>query len=682
MIFFFSDPTNPNLAAIVESIADAVTHARFVGADQSSDGVVLLRIIQVLKTLILSPEGSALTNESVCEIIMSCFRICFETRLNELLRRTAEHALRDMILLLFMRLPQFVEDEQTFNIKALKIRPEDSTKKTKSRSSEDSSSEIEVLDQKSEVSENPDNVQDTNEEQVIEAEKIEESVPEIETLVVEEPEIEASSVPEQEVLENEEYINSLGVRFTNSDLENSLAPYGIPCIRELFRFLVSLCNPSDPQNTDAIVHVALNLLTIVFEVAADNLGNYTSLIALVKDDLCKNLIGLLNTERLSLFSTNMQVCFLLFEALRSHLKFQLENYLVKLCDIIVSENTRIVYETRELALENILQLFRVPGFAAELYINYDCDLYCVNLFENITKMLSKNALSAVATQTIYSTHLLSLDSLLTVIEAINKNCMSLKKGNSVSYKRHSRNNSNARNDIVIDGHDAIHVSREEIKNLHTFIKYNSMNSRFSGTYRVGEPLNEQKLADLKSKKRILHQGTELFNQRPEKGIQFLQENGFLNPQLDPLEIAHFLRENPGLDKKMIGEYISKKKNVESKILEVFVKSFDFTNVRIDKALRLYLETFRLPGEAPLIFLVMEHFAEHWHKYNDKEVANADAAFRLAYAIIMLNMDQHNHNAKKLNVPMTVDDFIKNLRGLNDNADFSQEMLANVYNSIK
>lgn len=130
----------------------------------------------------------------------------------------------------------------------------------------------------------------------------------------------------------------------------------------------------------------------------------------------------------------MQVCFLLFESLRAHLKFQLENYLVKLCDIISSENAKIVYETRELALENLLQLFRVPGFAAELYINYDCDLYCVNLFENITKMLSKNALSATATQSIYSTHLLSLESLLTIIEAIDKNCASLKKGNSVSYK--------------------------------------------------------------------------------------------------------------------------------------------------------------------------------------------------------------------------------------------------------
>lgn len=111
---------------------------------------------------------------------------------------------------------------------------------------------------------------------------------------------------------------------------------------------------------------------------------------------------------------------------------------------------------------------------------------------------------------------------------------------------------------------------------------------------------------------ILMQGTELFNQRPDKGIQFLQENGLLNSKLDPVEVVKFLRENSGLDKAMIGDYISKKKNVESKILETFVKSFDFANTDIDVALRQYLETFRLPGEAPLIFLVMEHFAEHWH----------------------------------------------------------------------
>lgn len=84
----FSDPTNSSLPIIVQSIADAVTHARFVGSDNNSDGVVLLKIVQVLRTLMLSPEGSALSNESVCEIILSCFRICFETRLNGMIYLT------------------------------------------------------------------------------------------------------------------------------------------------------------------------------------------------------------------------------------------------------------------------------------------------------------------------------------------------------------------------------------------------------------------------------------------------------------------------------------------------------------------------------------------------------------------------------------------------------------------
>ena len=39
--------------------------------------------------------------------------------------------------------------------------------------------------------------------------------------------------------------------------------------------------------------------------------------------------------------------------------------------------------------------------------------------------------------------------------------------------------------------------------------------------------------------------------------------------------------------------------------------------------------------------------------NGKPFVNVDAAFTLAYAVIILNVDQHNSNAKKQNVPMTV-----------------------------
>lgn len=68
---------------------------------------------------------------------------------------------------------------------------------------------------------------------------------------------------------------------------------------------------------------------------------------------------------------------------------------------------------------------------------------------------------------------------------------------------------------------------------------------------------------------------------------------------------------------------------------------------------MLLETFRLPGESPVIEFLMEHFSQYWFESNNAPFAHADAAFTLVYAIIMLNVDQHSSNAKKQNIPMTV-----------------------------
>ncbi len=64
-------------------------------------------------------------------------------------------------------------------------------------------------------------------------------------------------------------------------------------------------------------------------------------------------------------------------------------------------------------------------------------------------------------------------------------------------------------------------------------------------------------------------GTEQFNIKPSKAIAYLQEQGIFATPLDPGEVCTFLKENPKIDKKMIGEYISSKKN--PKILEAYQK---------------------------------------------------------------------------------------------------------------
>lgn len=45
--YSFSDANHDAAAEAIENMADAVTHARFVGTDPASDEVVLMKILQV-----------------------------------------------------------------------------------------------------------------------------------------------------------------------------------------------------------------------------------------------------------------------------------------------------------------------------------------------------------------------------------------------------------------------------------------------------------------------------------------------------------------------------------------------------------------------------------------------------------------------------------------------------------
>ena len=47
------------------------------------------------------------------------------------------------------------------------------------------------------------------------------------------------------------------------------------------------------------------------------------------------------------------------------------------------------YEKQEMALECIVEFCSTSNFMVDLYVNYDCDLYCTNLFENMCKFLYK-----------------------------------------------------------------------------------------------------------------------------------------------------------------------------------------------------------------------------------------------------------------------------------------------------
>ncbi|KAG8836919.1 guanine nucleotide exchange protein for ADP-robosylation factor [Serendipita sp. 400] len=183
----------------------------------------------------------------------------------------------------------------------------------------------------------------------------------------------------------------------------------------------------------------------------------------------------------------------------------------------------------------------------------------------------------------------------------------------------------------------------------------------------------------KLRKMTLAEGYRLFNSKPKKGINYFLDKGFIASRT-PKNIAAFLINADGLSKTSIGEYLGEGDEENIAIMHDFVDMLDLTNLPFVNALRTFLQAFRLPGEAQKIDRYMLKFADRYMAGNtDTPFANATTAYVLAYSTIMLNTDAHNPQVKRR---MTKQDFIKNNRGINDDADLPEEILSAIFDDIQ
>ncbi|GMH32506.1 hypothetical protein BSKO_00340 [Bryopsis sp. KO-2023] len=192
----------------------------------------------------------------------------------------------------------------------------------------------------------------------------------------------------------------------------------------------------------------------------------------------------------------------------------------------------------------------------------------------------------------------------------------------------------------------------------------------------GDTAKGAELTQIREYKTRLLKGIALFNKSPKKGMEFLLDEGVLAD--DPDEIASFFGKTDGLNKTMIGEFLGDMKEMCIMVMHAYVDALDFTGMELDVALRAFLSGFRLPGEAQKIDRLMEKFAERFLKCNPGAFKSADVAYVLSYSMIMLNTDAHNDQVKN---KMTKEGFVRNNRGINDDADLPEEYLGAIYDRI-
>jgi len=172
-------------------------------------------------------------------------------------------------------------------------------------------------------------------------------------------------------------------------------------------------------------------------------------------------------------------------------------------------------------------------------------------------------------------------------------------------------------------------------------------------------------------------GRKKFNMDPKKGIEYLIEHSLLKNTAE--DISKFLYNGEGLNKTAIGDYLGERHDFNQSVLDAFVALHDFTDLILVQALRQFLWSFRLPGEAQKIDRMMEKFASHYCQLNPSIFKHPDTCFVLSFAIIMLNTSLHNPAVKN---KQTLDGFIKMNRGIDNGDDLPKELLASLYDSIK
>lgn len=710
---------NLGLSLAVSDIARAISHCRFEPSEPAVDELVLLRIMAVMKEVVCGAKQTAaeeegltladlLPDESICEMMETALSMCCQTRLSDLLRKTAEQNLLPMVRRLFSRLPNIpLTSDEAFD--AENEIPPDHTSLA-ADDVEEVASAVDVDEKKLRrmtmpdprgLQVNPPN--EAGEPQPPQALSSDEGVDEV---ISEDAPADATESTEEPTSTLPAAATTLQPVQTPRETEQVIVPFALPAIKEVLRVIISLLDPLAQSHNDSMRLLGLNLLTAVFETSGPQLARFPSLRAQVQDTACKHLLQLTRSESFAISSYAIRCICTMFDGMKEELKLQYELLLTSLLDRLAplfpmsqepwqdslhaiaavvpgrnmplrsgsldpagrsgtpdptaaaappppppppmprtSDKAPAHGDVRDLTLEALALLLGVYRSSSEdplleLFLNFDCDVDCEDLYARAIQFLCRSVFASPP--------------------AI-----------PPSYGQAAPATAPAQDGVQVFALDVILSFVERL----TARREQAQNSPWPDDFP-----GEQTLQESRGRKDAILEGARRFNTKPKDGLAYFETQGFIaaasSPQRDQ-SIARFFMQCPRLDKKLLGDYISRPDNIG--VLEAFIRLFDFAGKPLSEAMREMLESFRLPGESQQINRIAEVFSKVYFATSPKDIKSEDAVYVLAYSVIMLNTDLHNSQNKR---KMKVEDYRRNLRGVNDGADFDPDYLGSIYENIR
>lgn len=366
----------------------------------------------------------------------------------------------------------------------------------------------------------------------------------------------------------------------------------------------------DPALDSKVLALDL-ILEILQRAPSEILSNPgPQLIYAVRHYLCHSLLSNCTCDNNYVVNLSLRLFVPLIRHFRAHLKTEIEAFVTNVFFVILdSRFSAIEHKLRVVVLFE--EICSDPKTLAEIFLNYDCDLSAVDLFQRIVNTLAKIANIGLHDQGMEYSGFFVGGSAVARAEKMRQDLRTLRLEamralHKVLSSLESSIDSPSKCDEDIPADDA--TSSSSLSHLSStrdaFLHATSTSEDFSASSNqcVIDKKSLVQIYDSKKKRREdFVKVTLKYNQKPAAAFKLAGEYGILDPD-DPEDVARFLITNKDLlDKTQTGEYLGREPSYQDgfalKVLHAYASQLDFSGLRFDDGIKHYLSGFRLPGEA-------------------------------------------------------------------------------------
>ncbi|KAK3864361.1 hypothetical protein Pcinc_029956 [Petrolisthes cinctipes] len=416
--------------------------------------------------------------------------------------------------------------------------------------------------------------------------------------------------------------------------------------------------------------LSLEMLLSIVQNAGRVFRSNETFITAIKQYLCVALSKNGVSPIPEVFHLSLTIFVALLSNFKAHLKMQIEVFFKEIFLNILEAGSSSI-QHKWMVIQALTRICADAQSVVDIYVNYDCDLNAANIFERLVNDLSKLAQGGQPgefgptpdNERIF--RIKGLECLVSTLKCmvewsqdlyVNPNTLSI-------LSQEKKKDTGDDGDVVVVGGGGGGMG--------------GGGGGVSGVVGVGVD-NPEQFQSLKHQKEIWEQGIYMFNRKPRRGLAFLQSQGLLGST--PEDVAKFFHDDDRLDKTQVGDYLGDPDVINKETMCAYIDQMDFNDRQFVPALRMFVEGFKLPGEAQKIDRLMEKFASRYCECNINQgmFASADAAYVLAFSIILLTTDLHSDQVKQ---KMTKEQYIKINRGINDSKDLPESYLSSIYDEI-